>query len=675
MLVGITMAWFTDTEKANANFNAGVLNIEVTPGQPDPETNAMEFTNLRPMQLDAFQAELGENFANVTTEGFDPIPKYFHPVTVKNAGTLPAQIVLSMEDFGACENKIANVVDNGNGGVKQDGEISCAEAFTEHPQAKFLHVVNGVVDPAEVTFMVKPKDDPQPVEKFVTVNQVDVTDNNRVVKSEQVSMGTADTTKQFTTDLFVSADGFEFVPGQAAQTVTLADGVVTPDTITFNVQPTTQKTTLIHFLNVEANNAEVDTYAYPLGVATNSVTNIDIATLTPPSGYVIVEGQGTQTVTVTGGVVDPSEFNVNVKPEGTEPSVDPDPNDPFPNGDGSKENPFWITNQEELSAVRDYMDKNFIVKNDFAVTYANWKPIGSHAAGGYFTGSLNGDGYTVSGLEAEYISPDATVTPNRSTNAYIGLFASNRGVIENLTLSDVYIRGNHTVGAIAGINNTDGRISNCSVTGRVVNGHPLAGYQYGGNTGGITGENSGLVEGCSSAAEATGYTHTGSLVGKNYGTVRTSYSTGGVNANVTDYLLQNSQVLFAYLGSLAGSNQSGGVIENCYTNTASVVQGNVAIGGFMGYNAGTVRSCYAVNGSVISHRNNGNMGPSHRCIGAYSTVDNPSASYVYYQSDVTTSDVNKGRNRTQAQLQSGTPYDGFDTNIWNFSAGQYPTFQ
>ncbi|MFQ8599851.1 MAG: TasA family protein [Oscillospiraceae bacterium] len=130
MLVGITMAWFTDTEKANANFNAGVLNIEVTPGQPDPETNAMEFTNLRPMQLDAFQAELGENFANVTTEGFDPIPKYFHPVTVKNAGTLPAQIVLSMEDFGACENKIANVVDNGNGGVKQDGEISCAEAYT-----------------------------------------------------------------------------------------------------------------------------------------------------------------------------------------------------------------------------------------------------------------------------------------------------------------------------------------------------------------------------------------------------------------------------------------------------------------------------------------------------------------------------------------------------------------
>ncbi|MFQ8599850.1 MAG: hypothetical protein ACLSAP_04170 [Oscillospiraceae bacterium] len=54
--------------------------------------------------------------------------------------------------------------------------------FTEHPQAKFLHVVNGVVDPAEVTFMVKPKDDPQPVEKFVTVNQVDVTDKNRVVK-------------------------------------------------------------------------------------------------------------------------------------------------------------------------------------------------------------------------------------------------------------------------------------------------------------------------------------------------------------------------------------------------------------------------------------------------------------------------------------------------------------
>lgn len=905
MLVGITMAWFTDTEKTNANFHAGVLNIEVTPGQPDPETNAMEFTNLRPMQLDAFQAELGENFANVTTEGFDPVPKYFHPVTVKNAGTLPAQIVLSMEDFGACENKIANVVDNGSGGVKQDGEIGCAEAytlkdvlqifvyektlddkgnvqwvraegvdlnpengtgsmqtytienplgagesadyviagylpqtvgndyqakhfhanfvvtagqadngadigngeqpdpeaakltvvftdpdrevigtieytlskgdgkklvsekdvtppagyafspieqshtvtvtdgvpkpkaieftmaptekfvkisyidvtnqnevvgnfnfplgavanldknittlttevadnlpagyaFTEHPQAKFLHVVNGVVNPAEVTFMVKPKDDPQPVEKFVTVNQVDVTDNNRVVKSEQVSMGTADTTKQFATDQFVAADGFAFVPGQEAQSVTLADGVVTPHTITFNVQPTTQKTTLVRFLNVEADNAEVGTYAYPLGVATNSVTNIEIATLTPPTGYVLVEGQGTQTVTVTGGVVDPSEFAVNVKPEGTTPPVDPDPNDPFPNGDGSKDNPFWITNQEELSAVREYLDKHFVVKNDFAVTYSNWKPIGSHAAGGYFTGSLNGDGYTISGLEAEYVTSNATVTPSRATNAYIGLFASNQGVIENLKMTNVYIRGNHTVGAIAGINNPVGKIVNCSVTGRVVNGHPLAGLNYGGNAGGITGENSGLVEGCYSGAEATGYTHTGSLVGKNFGTIRTSYSSGGVNANVSTSLIQYSNVTFAYLGSLAGSNQPGGLIENCYTNCSSTVHGTVAIGGFVGYNASTIRSCYSVNGSVLTTANlvgMGTAGLGHRCIGAYSTVDNPSASYVYYQSTATTSDANKGRNRTQAQLQSGTPYDGFDTNVWSFRAGAYPTFQ
>ena len=32
LLAGMTMAWFTDTEKVNANFTAGVLDISVKPG-------------------------------------------------------------------------------------------------------------------------------------------------------------------------------------------------------------------------------------------------------------------------------------------------------------------------------------------------------------------------------------------------------------------------------------------------------------------------------------------------------------------------------------------------------------------------------------------------------------------------------------------------------------------
>ena len=35
LLAGMTMAWFTDTEKVNANFTAGVLDISVKPGETD----------------------------------------------------------------------------------------------------------------------------------------------------------------------------------------------------------------------------------------------------------------------------------------------------------------------------------------------------------------------------------------------------------------------------------------------------------------------------------------------------------------------------------------------------------------------------------------------------------------------------------------------------------------
>ena len=33
LLAGGTMAWFTDTEKVNTNFTAGILDISVKPGE------------------------------------------------------------------------------------------------------------------------------------------------------------------------------------------------------------------------------------------------------------------------------------------------------------------------------------------------------------------------------------------------------------------------------------------------------------------------------------------------------------------------------------------------------------------------------------------------------------------------------------------------------------------
>lgn len=135
MLVGITMAWFSDTEKTNARFHAGVLNIEVSADQANPETGAMDFVNLRPIKMQAFHQELGDNFANRSVEGFDPVPKYFHPVTISNAGSLPAQVGNAYQATHIHSNLVV-----GAGQADQGADIGGGAAPDPQPQEKFVTV-------------------------------------------------------------------------------------------------------------------------------------------------------------------------------------------------------------------------------------------------------------------------------------------------------------------------------------------------------------------------------------------------------------------------------------------------------------------------------------------------------------------------------------------------------
>lgn len=136
MIAGITMAWFTDTERVNANFNAGVLDISISDGRNEA-IEALNFDNLRPLKdLDALDAELVQSvddngnlvLANANVTGFDPAPVYFNQFTVKNEGTLPAQIKISVEDGVIPEGcQMANIIANDFGGVMvgDPAQIEC----------------------------------------------------------------------------------------------------------------------------------------------------------------------------------------------------------------------------------------------------------------------------------------------------------------------------------------------------------------------------------------------------------------------------------------------------------------------------------------------------------------------------------------------------------------------
>ena len=114
LLAGGTMAWFTDTEKVNTNFTAGILDISVKPGEA--ESTDLTFENLRPMQFENFEKELAGNGSdkwtndvtqNNTTGVYpgdykEPVPAYFKPVVITNDGTLPTKVQISLELGEGC---------------------------------------------------------------------------------------------------------------------------------------------------------------------------------------------------------------------------------------------------------------------------------------------------------------------------------------------------------------------------------------------------------------------------------------------------------------------------------------------------------------------------------------------------------------------------------------------
>ena len=210
---------------------------------------------------------------------------------------------------------------------------------------------------------------------------------------------------------------------------------------------------------------------------------------------------------------------------------------------------------------------------------SGFSPIGTSASSN-FTGTFDGLGHTISGLEI-----------NRPTTNFVGLFgylASKRGV-KNVGLTLGRVVGASNVGALVGFNN--GAISNSYSTGSVsaatsgsVTSISSVGGLVGGNVGTISNSyNTGSVtlSGGSSAV------YGGGLVGVNHGTVSSSYATGSVGG------------YGIVIGGLVGINAASGTVSNSYATGA--VSGKDTIGGLVGAVQRVVSSSgVASSGTVIS---------------------------------------------------------------------------
>jgi hypothetical protein len=214
---------------------------------------------------------------------------------------------------------------------------------------------------------------------------------------------------------------------------------------------------------------------------------------------------------------------------------------------GTEDDPYFVFDADSLKKVgsdTDSLKKHYKQVRDITLS-GDWTAIGTSAAP--FTGSFNGNGFTVSNL-----------TINK-TATHQGLFGhiGSGGVVKNIALVNVNISGGNNTGGIAGQN--DGTIQNCYTTGSVNGGN---------NTGGIAGYNN-----------------------NNNGTIQNCYSTSSVSGGNN-------------VGGVAGQ-QNNGTVQNCYA--IGRISGTSNIGGVVG-SGGTVRNCVALNTGVITSGNISTLG-------------------------------------------------------------------
>jgi hypothetical protein len=233
---------------------------------------------------------------------------------------------------------------------------------------------------------------------------------------------------------------------------------------------------------------------------------------------------------------------------------------------GCPPRPTEIRDWYGLHAIRDDMEKNYVLTNDLdAATpgYAElagptanggrgWTPIGTSTNS--FVGSFDGRGYEIRGLHV-----------NRPDEDYVGLFActswmrhtDNFGVINNVAVVDAQVIGSANVGALVGHNG--GIVSDCYASGAVRGSERV---------GGLIGWNQRTILSSRSSCSVDGDTAVGGLTGDNWlrATISNSYSDGSVTG-------------YSRVGGLVGWNYYGN-LTNSYS--AGPVTGSTRVGGLVG---------------------------------------------------------------------------------------------
>ena len=253
----------------------------------------------------------------------------------------------------------------------------------------------------------------------------------------------------------------------------------------------------------------------------------------------------------------------------------------------------WISNAEELNSLqrvaenlndRDALSYNYILKNDIdasgLVGDSTYNTIGRGTKAKAFTGTFDGDGHTIVGLQAK--------------GGIFGQLGSG-AVVKNINIASSVFTGNtsDSVGAVAAENN-GGSISGISGYGNTIKGS-------GGVIGGLVGKNYGTIS--NSADQSTVIAGAGTVAGGITGVNGTN--AGKDKGGTIDNVQSTSAVTTGVLAEIQYASNMGGIvgkneynINNVSTHGVTGKTGNTQTsGGIVGTNEGRISNAY--NESII----------------------------------------------------------------------------
>lgn len=296
---------------------------------------------------------------------------------------------------------------------------------------------------------------------------------------------------------------------------------------------------------------------------------------------------------------------------------------PFGKGKGSVSSPYMICTREQFNNIGSdaaYTTRHFILGQSISLA-AGATSVGS--AGNPFRGTFNGDIYSLTGVNItgsannvglfSYVS-GGTIKSLTVTSTGVNASAYNNvGVLIGYATGAIFIKnvvvtltgtvtGAQYVGAFAGNLNTS---ADTIITGsRVTGGSVTASADY---VGGFAGQiAAGSIQKSYSTVPVTSTydnasAYVGGFLGKNAGTISSSYSTGTVT---------NATSNGGRIGGLAGHN-SGTINYVSYaTGTVTASSSSADVGGLVGYNSGTMTQSFS-NNSVTGGSNVGGLVGTH----------------------------------------------------------------